>query len=185
MGKDLGNRLNILKKIKSYRGINDDEEKMRLELINFIIENPDCFKRSLRKGHVTGSALITDYSQQYILLTLHAKFDKWFQLGGHSDGNSDTAQVAYQEACEESGLTSIEFLSTDILDIDIQQIPRRNDELEHIHYDIRFLFTANKDEKLKISSESKDLQWVPIDRVHDLNSRDAMSRMILKLKNYK
>ena len=62
-----------------------------------------------------------------MLLTHHRKLDRWLQLGGHSDGESDPRQVALREAQEESGLARFRFLpeASDPLplDLDVHPIP--------------------------------------------------------------
>ncbi|MEO6729404.1 MAG: NUDIX hydrolase [Candidatus Dojkabacteria bacterium] len=175
----------ILEKLKSYKGIDSHEEAMRLEVISFIEANEDCFERSLKIGHVNGGAWIVDESFKYTLLTHHAKLDKWFQLGGHSDGNWNTLEVALREGQEESGLESIRPLNVRIFDIDIHTIPARGEEAEHNHYEIRFIFVADKNESLIKSNESKDLSWIEVERVEELNSEEAMKRMVNKTKNLK
>ena len=59
----------------------------------------------------------------FVLLMHHTKLDKWFQLGGHCDGDPDVINVAIKEASEESGIKNIKPLSLEIFDIDIHLIP--------------------------------------------------------------
>jgi len=175
----------ILTKLNNYLGSNEDEERMRQEMILFIKNNPNCFSRKLLTGHVNGSAWIVDKDMKMALLTHHAKLDKWLQLGGHSDEDPDTFSVARREAVEESGLKSIAPLSQEIFDLDIHPIPEKGEEKEHFHYDIRFIFTANPEEKLLISSESKDLKWIEIDEISSLNQSESLLRMVRKTKELK
>ena len=70
----------------------------------FIDSHPDCFHRSCRVGHITGSAWVVDTTGERVVLTHHAKLGRWLQPGGHSDGDPDTRAVALREAREESGL---------------------------------------------------------------------------------
>ncbi|WP_417209887.1 hypothetical protein [Antarctobacter sp.] len=58
-------------------------------------------------GHVTGSAFVLSRDGRAVLLTHHAKLDRWLQLGGHCDGIADAWFVALKEAYEESGLARI------------------------------------------------------------------------------
>jgi len=175
-------RTSILTKITSYKPFTTDEAVMKQHLITFIQDNPDCFKRSLEIGHVTGSGWIINQHYDHALLTHHGKLNKWFQLGGHSDGDPDTFAVALREAQEESGLSSLKALSQSIFDIDIHPIPQKEAEPDHLHYDIRFLFTADINEPLQISSESQDLQWVKLEAIEQLNSSDSITRMVAKTK---
>ena len=147
---------------------------------DFVSANPHCFERSSLVGHVTGSAWIIDGRHERCLLTNHKKLNRWLQPGGHCDGDGDVAGVALREAFEESGLTSLKLVSSEIFDIDIHSIPARKAEPEHFHYDVRFLLECGCDEHYVISDESHDLAWVPLFRVLDYSSEDSVLRMVQK-----
>ena len=149
----------ILEKLNKYRPT-PSEEKFKQDIIAFIKEHPDCFERSLKIGHVTASAWIINKEGTHALLMHHAKLDKWFQLGGHSDGDANTLNVAIKEAQEESGILAITPVSKDIFDIDIHLIPANSKEQAHYHYDIRFLLQVTSDESIVINNESKELRWI-------------------------
>jgi beta-phosphoglucomutase family hydrolase len=147
---------------------------------NFVRSNQRCFERSCQKGHVTGSAWVIDRERSHALLTHHAKLGKWLQLGGHADGEADVMHVALREAAEESGLRSLHPLCRDIFDIDVHQIPARAAEPAHLHYDIRFLLEADRQEPFTISTESRALAWVDLDRISELNATESILRMVRK-----
>ena len=96
------------------------------------------------------------------------------------DGDPDLAAGALREAREESGLTRLALVSPEVFDVDRHRIPARGAEPEHWHYDVRFLIEADPDEPLAISSESKDLAWVPLAGVARLNPDESMLRMVRK-----
>jgi 8-oxo-dGTP pyrophosphatase MutT (NUDIX family) len=121
-----------------------------------------------------------DKSRKFTLLTHHRKLDKWFQTGGHCDGDSDVLNVALKEAHEETGLSNIQVISSDIFDIDIHPIPERKGVPAHLHYDVRFLLEANINEPFIVSSESTDLAWVALSEVSKLNDSESIMRMVAK-----
>lgn len=125
-----------------------------------LLQHPRAFFRDHLPGHITGSAWITDESKQYVLLTHHAKLNRWLQPGGHADGNENVLDVALREAEEETGLKDLKLLQGGIFDIDIHTIPARNDFPAHLHYDVRFLIEARRTDNLLISEESHDLAWI-------------------------
>ena len=170
----------LLQFLTNHQPFNQEEAKFKQQMIKFINQNPDCFERSLLIGHITGSAWIVDKSRKFTLLTHHRKLDKWFQTGGHCDGNSDVLNVAMKEAMEETGLTDIQAISSTIFDIDIHEIPERKGIPTHLHYDVRFLLEADMNELLIISTESSDLAWVEISKVSQLNDSQSIMRMVLK-----
>ena len=95
-------RNNLFKKLNLYSPQDSNELTMYNSLLQFIDKTPDCFNSKLDTGHITGSAWILDYKKNSVLLTHHKKLNKWLQLGGHADGDSDILSVAEREA-EEGG----------------------------------------------------------------------------------
>jgi 8-oxo-dGTP pyrophosphatase MutT (NUDIX family) len=117
-----------------------------------------------------------------VLLMHHRKLDRWFQPGGHADGDPDIQQVALKEAQEETGLTDIQAVDSKLFDIDIHLIPANSKDTAHLHYDIRFLMQADRNEPLKINSESKNLAWVLLEDVYRYNDSESIMRMVKKMK---
>lgn len=130
-------------------------------MMRFISETPDCFERSHAAGHITASAWLLNPAGDKALLTLHRKLGLWLQPGGHADGDTDPLRVALREAEEESGISGIRPLCTDIYDVDIHTIPAHpaSGAPEHLHYDVRYLLQAPH-EHFCLSHESKALAWV-------------------------
>lgn len=175
-------RKDLLTKLNHYTPFDSNERWMYESLVQFVNTNPDCFHNSLEIGHITGSTWIIDMSRKKVLLTHHRKLTKWIQLGGHADGESNILMVTLREAKEESGLNSINVVSSEIFDVDIHTIPKSQKHSEHLHFDIRFLFEADSDEPLLVSNESFDLSWVELNKVYELNPDESISRMVRKTK---
>ena len=146
----------------------------------------DCFERSRIAGHITGSAWVVNSSYTHVLMTHHAKLEKWLQLGGHADGDSNIKNVATKELKEESGLTKIELLSSSIFDLDIHTIPERKVEKEHEHFDIRYRCVAEMSEPLHLNHESKELAWIPLGKLDELTKGNrSIIRMSEKTSHIK
>jgi 8-oxo-dGTP pyrophosphatase MutT (NUDIX family) len=163
-----------------YRPYDAGEAAMASRLRRFVDDHPDCFERSLQTGHITGSAWILDPTRRYSLLTHHWKLHKWMQLGGHADGDSDVLRVALREAREESGISEIRLLFEDIFDVDVHLIPARPGEAEHYHYDVRFAMEASREAPLVANFESRELAWVPLERISDWTAERSITRMVEK-----
>lgn len=160
------------------------EENSFKERFLKLLEHPRAFFRDHLPGHITGSAWIIDESRKYTFLTHHAKLNRWLQPGGHADGEEDVFQVALREATEETGLKSLKPFSISIFDIDIHTIPARKDFPEHDHYDVRFLFTANRNEQFTISEESVNLAWISLDELDKyVSNSESILRMAQKVKS--
>jgi 8-oxo-dGTP pyrophosphatase MutT (NUDIX family) len=175
-------RQQLIEAIQSYR-TNYREEIDFLLQFDRLLQHPRSFHRDHLPGHITGSAWIIDKSEEFVLLTHHAKLNRWLQPGGHADGDENVLNVCTREAVEETGLTSLNLVSSTIFDLDIHTIPARKDFPQHDHYDVRLLFTASREEPLKISTESHDLQWVPVaDLKIKTENNLSMLRMAEKVK---
>ncbi|HZY38049.1 MAG TPA: NUDIX hydrolase [Mucilaginibacter sp.] len=170
----------ILNLLASYTASNESELAGVHRTTEFIQSHPDCFERTLLTGHVTGSAWIVNEGFTHVLLIHHFKLNRWLQPGGHCDGDGDVLNVALKEAGEETGLT-VKPVSDRIFDVDIHQIPQRGDVPAHLHYDIRFLFTADMGQSLILNQqETRDIKWVLIREVSILNDSEGVMRMVLK-----
>ncbi|MEC4677993.1 MAG: NUDIX hydrolase [Nitrospirota bacterium] len=167
----------LLSLLEVYKNKHPEETETLHSFMHFVQENVNCFERSLAKGHVTGSAWLVNRDHSKILLTHHRKLNKWLQLGGHADGESNIGAVALREAYEESGLKSIVPLSEEIFDIDIHRIPENPKEEAHFHYDVRFALEAQVCEKVTVSLESYDLSWISILGLHKQSDETSMLRM--------
>ena len=144
---------------------------------DFVAAHSDCFERSLLCGHVTGSAWLVNAGKDSVLLTHHRKLDRWMQLGGHADGDSDILRVALKEAAEESGIEGIVALRPSIFDLDVHEIPARGEVPAHYHYDLRFALLAPAGCLLKVSEESHEIAWVALDEIEKLTREASILRM--------
>jgi len=137
----------------------------------------------LTTGHVTASAWIIDNEGTSALLVHHKKLNRWLQAGGHTDGQENVTAAALREATEETGLSTIQLASDQIFDLDIHPIPVHGAVSAHLHYDIRFLFIADKLQPITTSHESHDVKWFDFEQIARLtNDSRSTDRMILKSK---
>ena len=161
------------------------DEGETVERIRFLIAgHPDCFERTCMPGHITGSAWIVSPDRSKYLMTRHRIFDRWLQLGGHSDGCAQPHLVALREAEEESGLSGFGLFREPEgfvpLDVDIHVIAARNGVSAHEHYDLRYLLVASAEQPLKISDESRDLRWFEKNALTEMIHEESVLRMARK-----
>ncbi len=175
-------RDSLLSLLRSYLPVSADDNKMVVQTIQFVTENADCFERTLKTGHVTASGWVISQSGEEALLMHHRKLDRWFQPGGHCDGDPDVVSVAQKEIAEETGLTHVNLVQCEIFDVDIHLIPANSEFPAHDHYDIRFLFEGDKTAELIINSESKDVKWVALEEIGNLNDSESILRMVRKTR---
>ncbi|WP_373330611.1 hypothetical protein [Salmonirosea aquatica] len=71
----------LLAMLNNHVPADEFEWDMWLRTIAFVEENPNCFERSLKAGHVTASAWVVSPDRQQVLLMHHRKLNRWFQPG--------------------------------------------------------------------------------------------------------
>jgi 8-oxo-dGTP pyrophosphatase MutT (NUDIX family) len=159
-------------------------------IVALVESHADCFERTCRPGHITGAAWIISADRRRCLLTHHRKLDRWLQLGGHADGQTQIEEVALREAREESGMADFEVVMIDgsmlPLDLDVHEIPARYDsqgrliEDAHEHHDVRFLLIARSEQPIHVSDESHEVSWFTTEEVLRLTDEESVLRMLYK-----
>jgi 8-oxo-dGTP pyrophosphatase MutT (NUDIX family) len=175
-------RKSLLSALRNYKIVYEEERSFVPRFIE-LLQHPDAYQRTHLPGHITGSAWIINNDATKVLLVEHAKLHKWLQPGGHADGDENVLRVALREANEETGLINLTTVSDGLFDIDIHAIPARKDLSfpQHDHYDVRFLFRADENDKLLISDESTDLKWISLKELDQFNNETSILRLRSKL----
>ena len=175
----------LLTLLKQYAERHPDEADVASRIEQLVSTHADCFERTCRPGHITGSAWVMSHDQQQCLLVHHGKLNRWLQPGGHADGQADVAEVALREAQEETGLVDLELVP-EPLDVDVHLIPARFDpdgnQLEdaHEHHDVRYLLIAAPDQTLVVSDESHEVRWFTHDELLEATDEESVLRMLRK-----
>ena len=172
-------RTELINALSAYKSDYAEELQFRQSFLE-LLKSERCYQRDHLPGHLTGSAFIIDETKTFTLLTHHAKLNKWLQPGGHADGDENISNVALREAKEETGLENFNLHSHGIFDIDIHTIPERKEFPEHLHYDVRILLYASREENYVISEESNDLAWVSLTDVNPITKNESLFRMVKK-----
>ena len=193
LGHRLMKRQKLLKLLDTYQAKDHQQALYKNKITSFVNGNSHCFdshhppaqgkEPQEEIGHITGSAWVLSPDKKAILLTHHKKLNKWLQLGGHSDGESDVIRTAMREAQEESGIQEIQTLSHDIFDVDIHIFPKKKNIAAHLHYDIRFCFQAKSFDFI-ISEESHNLKWIPLKEITKNHFEESIVRMALKTEDF-
>lgn len=145
-----------------WRTTDPAQDSLRHAVLSFLAARPDACLRECAPGHITASALVLDHTGTQTLLTLHPRFGRWLQLGGHCEaGDADVHAAALREAAEESGISGL-TIDPELAALHVHPVtcslgvPTR-------HLDLQFLVRAPEDAEIARSDESLDLQWWPLD----------------------
>ena len=154
-----------------------DEEAVIAQFLALLDEPANPFVRERLEGHLTGGAWLVSGDGRRILMTHHRKLDRWLQLGGHADGDTDMARVALKEAEEESGLSDL-AVEGGIFDLDRHWIPERGQVPGHWHFDVRYVVRCTGSERFTANAESLALAWREVSEIAtDPASDDSLARM--------
>lgn len=174
----------------------DDIQREHKKLILSYIEifSKRVLYRSASVAHMTSSAVILNEKRDKMLMIHHNIYNTWTWTGGHTDGDENLAKVALKEAQEETGLTSLRFLTEDIVRVDPLPVygHYKNGQYvsTHLHLNASYVLIADENEALRIKpDENSDICWVAIDEIeHYSNEPEFVSLyldIIQKIKHIK
>jgi 8-oxo-dGTP pyrophosphatase MutT (NUDIX family) len=142
------------------------QDSLRHAVLAFLAARPDGCLRDCVPGHVTASSLVLDHTGTRAVLTLHPRFGRWLQLGGHCEAtDADIRAAALREATEESGIDGLR-IDPSMAALHVHPVtcslgvPTR-------HLDMQFLVYAPEGAEIARSDESLDLRWWPLDALPD------------------
>ena len=153
--------------LTDWRAPDPAQDTLRHAVLAFLAARPDGCQRACVPGHVTASALVLDHTGTRALLTLHPRFGRWLQLGGHcEDRDPDIVAAALREATEESGIDDL-TIDPALAALHVHPVtcslgvPTR-------HLDMQFIVRAPAKAEIACSDESLDLRWWPLEGLpHD------------------
>jgi 8-oxo-dGTP pyrophosphatase MutT (NUDIX family) len=148
--------------LTTWRAPDPGQDTLRQAVLAFLVARPDGCLRDCAPGHVTGSSLVLDHTGTHALLTLHPRFGRWLQLGGHcEETDADIVAAALREATEESGIADL-TIEPELAALHVHPVtcslgvPTR-------HLDMQFIVHAPPNAEITCSDESLDLRWWPMD----------------------
>ncbi|MCK9795987.1 NUDIX domain-containing protein [Isoptericola sp. 4D.3] len=158
------------------------QRALRDRFVAHLDAHPDGVLRTCRPDHLTASTVVLAADASRVLLTLHAKAGRWFQLGGHLEpGDRTLAGAARREAVEESGL-----------DVALDPVPVHLDE--HAvpfcgtgggahHLDVRFVAVAPEGARHAVSDESLDVRWWPVDDLPNPDLAEPVALAVARVRS--
>ncbi len=154
-------RESALEVLTAWQAPDPAQDTLRHAVLAFVLGHEDACRRACVPGHVTASALVLDHTGTHALLTLHPRFGRWLQLGGHcEDSDPDIVAAALREASEESGIAGL-TMDPDMAALHVHPVvcslgvPTR-------HLDMQFIAHAPRDAEIACSKESLELRWWPL-----------------------
>lgn len=151
----------LIGRLRDWEPPDGRQEALTLDFLEHLARHPDAMSKGGPRSHFTASALVVNTSLDAVLLTHHRRAGLWFQFGGHFDAaDEDVPAAAAREAQEESGIALV--LEPVIVELSRHTLAGDFGRC-HEHLDIRYVAQVDDAAHPRVSAESHDVQWWPIE----------------------
>ena len=159
---------NLITSLEKFEPFNEQETKDKELILSLLQSEENIFLRSNLTAHMTSSAWVVNKKRDKVLMAYHNIYDTWAWLGGHADGEKDLLTVALKEVQEESSLTDIRPVSTDIFSVEVLTVDGHIKKGEyvssHLHLNITYLIEADESQQIQIKAdENSQIGWFLLD----------------------
>lgn len=180
----------IFEDIKKYCPCNEQEQRDKEVILEFLDKQPDAFLRSNLLAHMTASAWIVNPGRDKVLMVYHKLYDSWSWTGGHADGERDLLKVALKEAMEETGAVHIKPVTEDIYSLEVLTVDGHEKRGEyvpsHLHLNVTYLLEADEGDELKICpDENSGVAWFSLDEALEKSTEPWFVERIYEKLNSK
>jgi len=152
----------VVETLTGWQAPDPGQDTLRHAVLSFLAARADACLRECVPGHITASALVVDHTGTRALLTLHPRFGRWLQLGGHCEAtDTDIVAAALREATEESGIDDL-TMNPSLAALHVHPVTCSLGVTTR-HLDMQFIAHAPANAEIACSDESLDLQWWPLD----------------------
>ena len=182
--------MKILDDIRAYLPFNEQEEKDKRLMLDFLEKNDDAFLRENRLAHMTASAWVVNPARDRVLLVYHRIYDSWSWTGGHADGETDLLAVALREVREETGVRHVRPVTEEIYSLEVLTVDGHEKRGEyvssHLHLNVTYLLEASEEDSLSIcEAENSGVGWYTLDGALAASSEPWFVRRIYQKLNDK
>ena len=157
-------RQELRKRIENYPPFNEQEERDKTLILDWIQKNENAFLRENEVAHITASAWVVNKDRSKVLMVYHNIYNSWSWLGGHADGEMDLLAVAIREVQEEAGIKNVRPVSEEIFSMEVLTVDGHMKKgryvSSHLHLNVTFLLEADSEEAVSIKEdENSGVAW--------------------------
>ncbi len=158
------NSQELTEQIKNYIPFNEQEERDKVLILQWLKENENAFSRKNTVAHMTASAWVVNKDRTKVLMVYHNIYNSWSWLGGHADGEKDLLKVAVREVKEEAGIQNVHPVSEEIFSLESLTVDGhvKNGSYisSHLHFNVTYLLEADSEESFSIKpDENSGVSW--------------------------
>ena len=163
-------RTSIISEIEQYQPFNEQEAADKQVILSFLKNSDDIFLRENLAAHMTASSWIISPDGSKVLMAYHNIYKSWAWLGGHADGCEDLLAVALKEAREESSISEIHPVFTNIFSLETLSVDghvkRGKYVPTHLHLNVTYLLQADDSQFVhNKADENSAVGWINRDEV--------------------
>ena len=182
--------MKIEESIRRYAPFNEQEQRDREVILDFLQKNPDAFLRSNRIAHMTASAWIVNRERTKVVMVYHKIYDSWSWTGGHADGERDLLAVALRECREETGVKHVRAVDGEIFSLEILTVDGHEKHgayvPSHLHLNLTYLLEADENDALSVcEEENSGVRWFTLDGALEASTEPWFVERIYRKLNEK
>lgn len=182
--------MNLKQQIQNYKPFNEQEEKDKQTILNYIDTFDDVLTRNNECCHFTASSWAVNRERTKVLMIYHNIYQSWAWPGGHADGESDLLNVAVRELKEETGVENVKIVKPAIFSLEILtvdgHVKKGKYVSSHLHLNLTYLLEVAENEVLrKKEDENSGVKWVKIEEVEKMSEEKWMCERIYRKLNEK
>lgn len=156
--------MNLFQEITAYTPINEQEERDKEVMLQYITKNPDYLERSNLIAHFTASIWTVNKERTKTLMVYHNIYNSWSWIGGHADGIEDLRSVAMRELQEETGVAHATLVNEKIFSLESLTVDGHMKKgiyvPSHLHLNVTYLAEADENEILIVNDEENQaVKW--------------------------
>ena len=182
--------MSIRDDIARYAPFNEQEERDKAVILDFLQKNPDACLRANLIAHMTASAWVVNPARDRVLMVYHKIYDSWSWTGGHADGDEDLARVALKEVREETGVKSARLVSDEIYSLEVLTVDGHEKRgayvPSHLHLNVTYLIEADEHDPLTVcEAENSGVQWFTLEGALNASTEPWFVQRIYRKLNEK
>lgn len=153
----------LLSRLRVWEAPTEQQGRLREEYVRFLDDHGRAaLRRERGADHVTASCFVFAADLERTVLCYHRKGRFWVQTGGHVEADDASVQAAaLREAQEEAGLPGL-TLVPGVLDLDRHALSDAFGACR-THWDVGFAALAPGSDLPRVSDESEQVGWFPVD----------------------
>ncbi|MBQ7954634.1 MAG: NUDIX hydrolase [Lachnospiraceae bacterium] len=177
--------MSLLHEIENYRPVNEQEERDKAQMLQYMRSNPNYLERENQIAHFTASIWTVNKARTKTLMVYHNIYNSWSWIGGHADGMEDLCRVAMRELQEETGVGNAVLVSKEIFSLETLTV---NGHVKkgvyvpsHLHFNVTYLAQADESQELVVNEEENQaVKWWTFEEALQVSTEPWMVEHVYK-----